>query len=149
MLTFHQDKGPISTLVALCEANPPVTGGFPPKMASHDDVIKLKYFQRYWPFVWIPRTKARDAEAWCFLWSAPWINRWVNNREAGDLWRHRAHYDVIVVMLTFDVSSVVGHNKLFNKFPLFLDAITPMCHFNSFPPSTHIGVSESGQHWFR
>ena len=22
-----------------------------------------------------------------------WINRWVNNREAGDLRRHRAHYD--------------------------------------------------------
>ena len=26
-----------------------------------------------------------------------WINRWVNNREAGDLRRYRAHYDVIVM----------------------------------------------------
>ena len=26
-----------------------------------------------------------------------WINAWVNNREAGDLRRHRAHYDVIVM----------------------------------------------------
>ena len=26
-----------------------------------------------------------------------WINGWVNNREAGDLRRHRAHYDVIVI----------------------------------------------------
>ena len=26
-----------------------------------------------------------------------WINGWVNNREAGDLRRHRAHYDVIVM----------------------------------------------------
>ena len=26
-----------------------------------------------------------------------WINEWVNNREAGDLRRHRAHYDVIVM----------------------------------------------------
>ena len=26
-----------------------------------------------------------------------WIKRWVNNREAGDLRRHRAHYDVIVM----------------------------------------------------
>ena len=25
-----------------------------------------------------------------------WIKGWVNNREAGDLRRHRAHYDVIV-----------------------------------------------------
>ena len=26
-----------------------------------------------------------------------WINAWVNNREAGDLRRHRAHYDVIIM----------------------------------------------------
>ena len=26
-----------------------------------------------------------------------WINDWVNNREAGDLRRHRAHYDVNVM----------------------------------------------------
>ena len=26
-----------------------------------------------------------------------WINGWVNNRETGDLRRHRAHYDVIVI----------------------------------------------------
>ena len=46
---------------------------------------------------WIPRTKASNAELWCFLWSAPWINGWVNNREAGDLRHHRVHYDVIVM----------------------------------------------------
>ena len=44
---------------------------------------------------WIPLTKASDVEHWCFLWSAPWINGWVNNRVAGDLRRHRAHYDVM------------------------------------------------------
>ena len=44
---------------------------------------------------WIPLTNASDAELWCFLWSAPWRNCWVNNREAGDLRRHGAHYDVI------------------------------------------------------
>ena len=26
-----------------------------------------------------------------------WTNSWVNNREAGDLRHHRAHYDVIVI----------------------------------------------------
>ena len=37
-----------------------------------------KHFPRYWQFVqgihrsqWIPRTRASDAELWCFLWSAP------------------------------------------------------------------------------
>ena len=42
---------------------------------------------------WIPRTKVSGVELWCFLW----INGWVNNREAGDLRRYRAHYDVIVM----------------------------------------------------
>ena len=44
---------------------------------SHDDVIKWKHFPRNWPFVrgihrsrWLPRTKASDADLWCFLWSA-------------------------------------------------------------------------------
>ena len=50
---------------------------------------------------WILRTKASGAEHWCLLWSAPWINRWVNNREAGDLRRHRAHYDVIVMYVLY------------------------------------------------
>ena len=26
-----------------------------------------------------------------------WVNGWVNNGDAGDLRRHRAHYDVIVM----------------------------------------------------
>ena len=46
---------------------------------------------------WILLTKASDVELWCFLWSAPWINGWVNNREAGDLRCHRTHYDIIVM----------------------------------------------------
>ena len=29
------------------------------------------------------------------IWA--WINGWVNNREAGDLRRYRAHYDVTVM----------------------------------------------------
>ena len=38
-----------------------------------------------------------------------WINGWENNREAGDLRRHHAHYDVIVMlqgalMMQFNVS---------------------------------------------
>ena len=41
----HQMEA-ISALLALCEGNPPATGGF-------------------------PFTKASDAELWCFLWSAP------------------------------------------------------------------------------
>ena len=38
------------------------------------------------------------------VWSAPWINGWVNNREAGDLRRHRSHYGVIVMLLMYYIS---------------------------------------------
>ena len=67
-------------------------------MWFHDDVIKWKHFPRYWPFVQgIHRSPASDAELWYFLWSAlERSNVWVNNRDAGDLRRHRAHYDVTV-----------------------------------------------------
>ena len=54
------------------------TDGLHSRSVYHDDVIKWKHLSRYWPFVrgihwsrWIPRTKASDAELWCFLWSAP------------------------------------------------------------------------------
>ena len=46
---------------------------------------------------WIPRTKASDAGLWCFSFISAWTNGWANNGDAGDLRRHRAHYDVIVM----------------------------------------------------
>ena len=35
-----------------------------PARFNHDAVTKWKHFKRHWPFV---RTKASDAELWCFL----------------------------------------------------------------------------------
>ena len=55
---------------------------------------------------WIPHTKASDAELWCFLWSASEKNSLVNNREAGDLRRHRTYYDVTVMIATSSLSSL-------------------------------------------
>ena len=57
----------------------------------HSDVIKWKHFPLY-------RTKASDTELWC-IWSPPELNGWVNSGEAGDLRRHHAHYDVIVMYI--------------------------------------------------
>ena len=74
--------------------------------ATHDDFIKWKHFPRYWPLVrgihWSPVNSPHKGQ-----WRRPLmfslicarINGWVNNREAGDLRRHRAHYDVIVMRL--------------------------------------------------
>ena len=70
----------------------------------HDDVIKWKHFPRYWPFVRrIHRSpvnsphKGQWRGALMFSLICVWINGWVNNRAAGDLRRHRAHYDVTVI----------------------------------------------------
>ena len=62
----------------------------------HDDVIKWKHFPRYWPFVrGIHRSPMNYPHEG--LWRGALINGWVNNDEAGDLRRHRAHYDVNVM----------------------------------------------------
>ena len=38
-----------------------------------------------------------------------WINDWENNREAGDLIRHRTHYDVTVMILHCIVILILAH----------------------------------------
>ena len=72
---------------------------------KHDDVIKWKYFPRYWPFVrGIHRSpvnsphKCQWRGALMFPLICVWINGWVNNGEAGDLRHYRAHYDVTVMI---------------------------------------------------
>ena len=72
---------------------------------SHDDVIKWKHFPRYWPFArGIHRSlvnsqhKGQWRGALMFSLICVWINGWENNREAGDLRRYRAHYDVTVMI---------------------------------------------------
>ena len=76
----------------------------PSHFDSHDDVIKWKHFPRYWRFVRgihrSPGNSPHKGQWRGALMSSlifDWINSWENNREAGDLRRHRAHYDVIVM----------------------------------------------------
>ena len=71
----------------------------------NDDVIKWKHFPCHWPFVrgihWSPVNSPHIGQ-WrrtlVFCLTCAWINGWVNNREAGDLRRHRDHYDVTVMI---------------------------------------------------
>ena len=73
-------------------------------LIAHDEVINWKHILRYWPSRYSPvtgefpaqRPVTRSFDVFFDLRLA-WINSWVNNREAGDLRRHRAHYDVIVL----------------------------------------------------
>ena len=63
-----------------------------------------KHFSRYWRFVQgIHRSPVKSPHkgqwrgALTLSLIRAWINGWVNNCEAGDLRRHRAHYDVNVM----------------------------------------------------
>ena len=61
-----------SALLALCAGNSPVTREFPSQR---------------------PVTRS-----FIFSLICAWINGWVNNLEAGDLRRHRGHYDITVML---------------------------------------------------
>ena len=93
----------------------------------NDDVIRWKHFPRYWSFVrGIHRSTVNSPHnsqwrgALMFLWCAPWINGWVNNREAGDLRRHRTHYDVIGMLPRAHELSVIRTEAKSN-------VILPLC----------------------
>ena len=76
----------------------------PVRCQAHAGVIKWKHFPRYWPFVrGIHRSpmnsphKVQGRGAVMFSLICISINGWINNHEAGDLRRYRAHYDVIAM----------------------------------------------------
>ena len=60
-----------SALLELCGGKPPVFGGFPLKCQWRGTLM--------------------------FSFICAWTNGWANNRDAGDLKRHRAHCDGIVI----------------------------------------------------
>ena len=71
----------------------------------HDDVIKWKHFSRCWPFVrgiQPPPVDSPHTGQWrralMFSLICAWTTSWANNRSAGHLRRHRAHYDVTVML---------------------------------------------------
>ena len=72
-----------SALPPLCAGNPPLTGGFP----------------------W---RKASDNGALMFSLICTWTNSWVHNRDAGDLRRYRAHYEVTVMHKTSQVHETLS-----------------------------------------
>ena len=85
----------------------------------HGDVIKWKHFPRYWPFVraihWSSMNsphKGQRRGALVFSLICAWINGWANNREAGDLRCHRAHYDVSVMQMSYWLYHQLAHHIL-------------------------------------
>ena len=83
---------------------------------KHDDVMKWTYFPRNRPFVrdiQRPQVNSPQKGQWrralMFSLICARINDWVNNGEAGDLRRHRDHYDVIVMKYIITFWSVIGN----------------------------------------
>ena len=93
---------------------------------AHDDVIIWKHFQRYWSFVRkIHRSPVNSPHKGQWRWalifslSCVWTNGWANTREAGDLRRHRAPYDVIIMAFEIPrnlaVLQVLTHNRVVHQ----------------------------------
>ena len=96
----HQHRGKFSWLIKV--------------YIVHNDVIKWIHFPRYWPFVRgiqrLPVNSPHKGQwhgALMFSLICAWINRWVNNREAGDLRRHCTHCDVIVMIQRVVLSNLI------------------------------------------
>ena len=82
----------------------------------------------YWPFVFvlgIHRSPMNSPHKWqwcgasMFSLICAWINGWVNNREDGDMRRHRAHYDVTAMEYRLIISA---HSWciLQHSYPMFI-----------------------------
>ena len=84
----------------------------------HDDVIKWKHFLRYWYFVrWNRRSPVNFPRKgqWrgALILICTWTNGGVNNRDAGDLRRNCAHYDVTVMNSSSVKSPLVNKTILY------------------------------------
>ena len=100
----------------------------------HDDVIKWKHFPRYWPFVrGIHRSpvnsphKGQWRGALMFSLICVWIYGWVNNGEAGDFRRYRAHFDVTVMTATINHSNSESFKKCILHKHVFLEDFEVIC----------------------
>ena len=99
-------NGNISASLALCEGNPLAIGGFPPQK---------------------PVTRSLMFSLIC-----TWTNGWVNNRNAGDLRRHRDHYNVAIMYYCKDHYPVLIWCSKSGTFPLFMQNPRYFVQFNAF-----------------
>ena len=85
----------LSALLALCAGTSPVTGEFPSQR---------------------PVTQSFDISLIC-----AWINGWTNSREAGDLRRHRIHYEVTIM----DIPELSACEEIVQSFSVYF---TPLAY---------------------
>ena len=122
----------------------------------HDDVIKCKYFLRYWPFVReihrspaISPHKGQWRGALMFSLILAGINGRVNNREAGGLRQNRAHYDVTVKRrrLRQDLDSKRALRRLvLSSTPLFIQKLIQHVNNKETIQAEHVLAICAGNH---
>ena len=108
---------------------------------------QMEHFPRNWPFVrGIHRSPVNSPHkdqwrgALMFSLICVWINDWVNNREAGDLRRYRAHYDVILMFADYRFKWIFMNEEILNWLKLtqvamcerafWRDIIRLVCRYN-------------------
>ena len=123
------------------------------KGSWHDDVIQWKHFSRYWPFVrGIHRSPVNSPHKGLWRWALMFslictqINGWVNNGEAGDLRRHRAYCDAIIMVFKFGIMErnfvlILAFIRVFIHYPNFTKHISSQIFYTkSFVTPYSIGV---------
>ena len=94
-----------------------------------------KHFPCYWPFVRgihrLPVNSGHKGQwrgALMFPLICAWISVWVNNRETGDLRRHRSHYDVTIMIARVNTKHW-GYWEGFTSdvFISHFDGLSPFC----------------------
>ena len=111
----HMPIASLDSISVVCTVSLGIVSPYVRRSWYHpDDVIKWKQFPRYWPFVRRTHRSPVDSlhkgqwrGALMFSLICACINGWVKNREAGDLRRHRAHYDVIIML--YYLTNSPGH----------------------------------------
>ena len=93
--------------------------------SEYDGVIRWKPFPRYWPFVRVIHRSSVDSPhegqwrgALMFSLICTRANGWANNRDTGDLRRHRAHYDVTVMSDPEEYVRIAGTDTQGTHLPL-------------------------------
>ena len=65
-----------------------------------------------------------------FSLTCAWINGWINNDEAGDLRRHRAHYDVSVMSVTRFICTCCVKKRQHTVFPILTNLASTSAKMN-------------------
>ena len=103
---------------------------------QHDDIIKWKYFRRYWPFVGgIHHSSVNSPHKgqWhcAFMLSLIWTKGWINNCDVGDLRCHHGHYDITVMKRLENTWTKIVSNSVVSIVPvdgMALNSVVPFAY---------------------